>query len=182
MNKISSIFTHLSLKSLLWETKMIRNDCQVQVQRVGVSPSCRCVCPVFSLKLRMWKRAGIVTEMNPSFPLPPGSHLTPKTLFQAIWVSTVGKNSSSPPPSPTWTDPPRSTSWPARRPRSRRLQHPAGTVPHALTPLTRVGSVPESSMCKQMLRLWAVVSWTSGVDVCQLAFWRSLSEEEPYSH
>lgn len=150
---------------------MLRNYCQVRVQRVGVSPNFRLS---FLSKLRMWKRSGwaAVSEANPCFLLPPWSHLIPKSLFQVIWVYTVGKNSSSPPLSPTWTGPLRSTSWPARRPRSRRIQHPTGTSRHIPAIFTRTGSLPESSTCQRTLCLLAVVSWTSGVDICQLAFWQ----------
>lgn len=91
-----------------------------------------------------------------------------KTLFQVIWVSTVGKNCSSPPLSPTWMDPLRSTSWHARKPRSRRGQHLAGTGPHIATPLMGVGGVPERAQCANKCScLRAGVSWTS----CQFASW-----------
>lgn len=151
---------------------MLRNYCQVRVQRVGVSPSFRRLCHSFLSKLRMRKRSGwtAVSEANPCFLLPPWSRLTAKSLFQVIWGCTVRKNSSSPPLSLTWTGPLRSTSWPARRPRSRRMQPPTGTVRHIPAVFTGTGSMPESSTCQRMLCLLAVVSWTNGVDICQLAF------------
>lgn len=142
-NYISSKLTHLSFIPLLWETKV--DEITAKFEWKGWAWALVFV-PRFSLSAQNVKGRWLRRWTSFLF-LPLPTCLTPKPLFQVIWGSTMGKNSSSPPLSPTWTGPPRSTSWPARRPRNRWRQHLAGTVPHIPALLPGVWSMPARAHC-----------------------------------